>query len=74
VRAAGLVAFLAMVCSYLPTLLFYRRSPFWALLMPLIGFLYLAMTWTSAIRYVRGTRSQWKGREYRADYFRINGR
>jgi hopene-associated glycosyltransferase HpnB len=64
-RLAGLGAWLAMGASYLPTLRFYERSPLWALAMPLTGALYLAMTWTSAIRYYSGVRSVWKGRSYR---------
>jgi len=40
----------SMVLTYLPTLNFYRMSAWWALAMPLIGSLYLAMTWTSLAR------------------------
>ncbi len=60
---AGL-ALVMMVIAYLPTLRFYRLSSAWALAMPLIGALYLAMTWTSAIRYWHGQRSRWKDRIY----------
>jgi len=35
-------------------------------LLPLGAGLYLGMTWSSAIRYWRGVRSQWKGRVYDA--------
>ena len=35
-------------------------------LTPLGASLYLAMTWSSAIRYWRGMRSRWKGRVYAA--------
>lgn len=59
--AAG---WLAMVFSYLPTLVYYKRSSLFTFLMPLIGTLYLAMTWTSALRYFAGRRSEWKGRVY----------
>ncbi|MFQ5668440.1 MAG: glycosyltransferase [Candidatus Binatia bacterium] len=61
---AGGVALLAMVAVYLPTLAYYRLSVLWAVLLPLAGSLYLAMTWTSAIRYWRGETSRWKGRSY----------
>ena len=64
---AGIVAFaavLAMIVSYLPVVHYYRVSPYFALLLPLTGSLYLAMTWSSALRYWRGVRSNWKGREY----------
>ncbi len=54
----------AMALGYLPTLLYYRRSPLLALAMPAIGALFLAMTWSSALRYGRGRRSEWKGRIY----------
>lgn len=54
----------AMVFSFVPTLRYYGRSPLWALLLPLIATLYLLMTWTSALRYWRGRRSEWKGRVY----------
>ncbi len=53
-----------MMLSYLPTLRFYGISPIFALAMPLIGTLYLAMTWTSAIRFWRKRGTQWKGRSY----------
>ena len=59
----GSVWVLMMIC-YLPTLRFYALGPHWAALLPLIGCLYLAMTWTSAWRYWRGTRSRWRGRSY----------
>ena len=58
------VALLAMMVSCLPTLLYYRLSPAWALLLPLVGTLYLAMTVDSARRYYRGVRSEWRGRVY----------
>lgn len=56
----------AMIVTYLPTLNYYRRSSFFTFLMPLIGSLYLMMTWTSAFRYFQGKRSIWKGRVYEA--------
>ena len=58
---AGLVA---MAVCYVPTLRYYRLSPAWALALPLIGTLYLAMTWHSALRDWGGRRSVWKGRVY----------
>lgn len=64
IAAAGLVF---MIVGYAPTLGYYRRTLAWALAMPLIGTLYLAMTWSSAIRYWRGRRTQWKGRIYGRD-------
>jgi hypothetical protein len=53
-----------MILCYLPTLKFYGLPGRWALALPLIGILYLAMTWTSAMRYWLGGGSHWKGRVY----------
>lgn len=57
-------AWLAMFLTYAPTLIYYHRSPLWSLALPIIGTLYLAMTWTSALRYWRGERARWKDRYY----------
>ncbi|MCG6917724.1 MAG: glycosyltransferase [Deltaproteobacteria bacterium] len=54
-----------MMLTYLPTLRFYGIAGWWALPMPLIGSLYLAMTWTSAIKHWLGETAHWKGRKYR---------
>lgn len=58
------VALLAMMAGYLPMLRYYRMPLWWVLLLPLGAGLYLGMTWSSAVRYWRGVRSQWKGRVY----------
>lgn len=57
-------ALAAMILSYLPILQFYRQSRVWALALPVIATLYLAMTWSSAIRHWAGAGSLWKGRFY----------
>jgi hopene-associated glycosyltransferase HpnB len=57
-------ALAALILSYLPTLKFYGLSGAWALALPLIATLYLAMTWSSAIRFWVGEGSPWKGRFY----------
>lgn len=62
----GAAGWAAMVLAYVPTLRYYRLSPLWAAAMPLIGTLYLAMTWTSAINHWRGRGNAWKGRRYGA--------
>ncbi len=67
VRALGLIAFTAMVITYVPTLWFYKRSPLWALALPITGTLYLLMTISSAVRYWRGSGAAWKGRVYGLD-------
>lgn len=64
VRAVGLLAFLAMLAGYLPTLMYYRRNPLAALLLPLAAAFFLVATWYSAWRALAGTRSVWKGRRY----------
>ena len=63
-QIAGGVGLVAMAVCYLPTVRYYRLSSAWALTMPLIGTLYLAMTWHSALRDWSGRRSEWKGRVY----------
>lgn len=63
-KLAAAVIVAAMLLSYVPTLRYYRLNAAWALALPAVASLYLGMTWSSAIRYWRGTRSQWKGRTY----------
>lgn len=60
----AVAALAAMALAYVPTLRYYGLSPIWALASPLIGALYLGMTWSSAIRAWRGVRSKWKNRTY----------
>ena len=57
-------ALAGMILTYLPTLRFYRLSPLWGLALPVIGAIYLAMTWCSALRYYRRERARWKDRIY----------
>jgi hopene-associated glycosyltransferase HpnB len=64
VRALGVLAYLALLAAYLPTLLYYRRNPLAAPLLPLAATFFLAATWYSAGRALAGTRSAWKGRRY----------
>ena len=63
-RAVALAAWMLMWMAYVPTLRFYDVPARWGLLMPVIGLLFLAMTWDSARRYIRGERSAWRGRRY----------
>jgi len=63
-RWTASLALVTMSATYIPVLRFYRRSPFWALALPLAGTLYMAMTVSSAVRGWRGVRSRWKGRNY----------
>jgi hopene-associated glycosyltransferase HpnB len=63
-RVLSAVGLCCMLLGYLPTLKFYGMPGWWALTMPMIGSLYLAMTWNSAARHWLGRGSQWKGRAY----------
>lgn len=63
-RLLGLTALVAMALSYLPTLRYYGLSAAWAAAMPLIGSLFLAMTWSSATRFWAGRGAVWRGRAY----------
>jgi hopene-associated glycosyltransferase HpnB len=61
-RILGAAAWVLMTASFLPTLRFYRVSPWWALLLPLAALFYTYATWLSAVRYWLGKGGQWKGR------------
>jgi hypothetical protein len=61
-RSLGLVAWLAMGLSFMPTLRFYRLSRLWSIALPVIALLYLYYTLGSAYLFVRGQGGQWKGR------------
>jgi hopene-associated glycosyltransferase HpnB len=63
-RAFAFMAYACMTGSYWPSLRYYQQRSAWALSLPVIATLYLAMTWTSALRYWRGDRSRWKNRVY----------
>ncbi|CAB5091717.1 Hopene-associated glycosyltransferase HpnB [Olavius algarvensis associated proteobacterium Delta 3] len=67
IRMAALGIVGAMMVSYLPVLRFYGRSPAWAMALPGISALFVAMTWTSAIRHWVGSGADWKGRSYGPD-------
>ena len=61
-RLLGLLAWLLMTLSFLPTARFYRLSPAWAPLLPLTALFYSYATWLSAARYWIGKGGLWKGR------------
>lgn len=61
-RILGLAAWILMTASYWPTLRFYRLSPLWATLLPLIAVFYLGTTVYSAALYYSGRGGVWKGR------------
>ncbi len=66
-KIVSAATFGTLVLSYLPTVTFYRLPKRWALALPLIATLYLAMTWSSAVRFWFGEGSAWKGRFYKGD-------
>ncbi|ARV59716.1 glycosyl transferase family 2 [Nostocales cyanobacterium HT-58-2] len=61
---AGLSGWLLMACAYLPTIKFYGCSPWLALCLPGIAFLYTMMTIDSAVRHWQKRGGTWKGRVY----------
>jgi hopene-associated glycosyltransferase HpnB len=64
IKIIALLTLFIMTLTYLPTLKFYSRHPAWGVALPLIGILYLLMTWTSALRHISGSGSSWKQRQY----------
>jgi hopene-associated glycosyltransferase HpnB len=58
----GAIAWVLMTCSFIPTLWHFRRSRYWAPLLPIAALFYTYATWLSAMRYWRGRGGQWKGR------------
>jgi hopene-associated glycosyltransferase HpnB len=59
-----IAALVMMMITYWPVLGFYGQPRVLCLTLPFVGTLYLAMTWSSAIRYWRGKTAQWRGRAY----------
>ncbi len=66
-KLIAVAALMFMAAGYLPTLAYYRLPRLLVLGMPLVGMIYLAMTWSSAFDFWRGRRSLWKGRVYSRD-------
>jgi hopene-associated glycosyltransferase HpnB len=64
VLVTAAAAWLAMGVAYWPVVSFYRLPALSAMTLPLAGTLFLAMTWSSALRYWSGTRARWKARDY----------
>jgi hopene-associated glycosyltransferase HpnB len=61
-RVMGALAWLAIAVAYQPMLRFYRRAPWWGLLLPAVAALYSAFTFDSALQHWRGRGGMWKGR------------
>ena len=53
---------IAMAVAFVPMLRFYKLSPLWGAALPVIGILYTAFTFDSAIQFWRGRGGMWKGR------------
>jgi hypothetical protein len=60
----GLIAWLMLSGSYLPTLKRFGRSVLWAPFLPLVASFYMAATIGSAANHYRGRGVAWKGRAY----------
>jgi hopene-associated glycosyltransferase HpnB len=60
--AAGLAGWILMSASYVPVLRLYRLSPWRAVSLPLIAFLYTAMTADSARNHHAGRAVSWRDR------------
>ena len=61
-QLAGALAWVLMALSFQPILRFYRQSPIWGFLLPLIAVFYAVFTFDSAIQYWSGKGGMWKGR------------
>jgi len=61
----SLTTLFIMFISYLPILRYYDLHPLIGLTLPLVASLYLAMTWSSALRYHLLDGTAWKGRKYK---------
>ncbi|MEH2421721.1 MAG: glycosyltransferase [Nostoc sp.] len=64
IALTGLLGWLLMALAYYPTIRFYKCSPWLALSLPAIAFLYTLMTLDSAVRHWQGRGGAWKGRVY----------
>ena len=61
-RYLGLLTWLMMAVSFIPTLRFYRVSRLWSVALPGVALLYLYYTLNSAYQFLRRRGGQWKGR------------
>jgi hopene-associated glycosyltransferase HpnB len=64
-RWLGLAAWIAMACSYAPTLRRFGRPLAWAAALPVIALFYMGATLGSALDHHSGRGAVWKGRSYR---------
>jgi hopene-associated glycosyltransferase HpnB len=61
-QVLGLLAWAIMAIAFQPMLRFYRLSPLWGPLLPVIALAYMAFTLDSAYQYARKRGGMWKGR------------
>ena len=65
IAAISAISILIMGFTYHPVLKYYELNALKSITLPLAGLLFLLMTWTSAVKYMVGRRSKWKGRVYK---------
>jgi hopene-associated glycosyltransferase HpnB len=63
----GLIAWIMLSGSYVPTLRRFHRSLLWAPLLPLIAAFYMAATIGAAVNHHLGRGVVWKGRDYQGN-------
>ncbi len=56
------ISWVLMTIAFQPMLHFYRRSPLWGLVLPVIALFYAGCTFASALAHWRGRGGMWKGR------------
>jgi len=61
-QMAGWLAWIIMAVMFQPMLRFYRLSPLWGVVLPLIALFYAAFTFQSAVQHWSGKGGMWKGR------------
>lgn len=62
VQLAAYLAWAIMAVMFQPMLRFYRLSPLWGLVLPVIGAFYAGFTLDSALQHWSGKGGMWKGR------------
>jgi hopene-associated glycosyltransferase HpnB len=61
-RLMAIAAWALMALAFWPTLRFYRVSPLWAAMLPIIAAAYMGFTLDSAYQYMMRRGGMWKGR------------
>ena len=63
-KVIAMTTLIIMFFTYLPTLKYYSLDYLWGFCLPMIGLMYLLMTWSSAYRHIFSSGSNWKDRHY----------